>query len=177
MTIIFPSGAKRVAEALQRGASPADFVLLVDAGRQEMSVWHHGRELRRFQVSTSRHGLGGEPDSNTTPTGWHRVEARYGLDEPLGRVFRSRLPQPEVIVSGGWRSGEEDFILSRILHLTGLEPGVNEQSFNRYIYIHGTNREDLLGTPASIGCIRMSNREVAELFNLTIRHEVYCWIG
>lgn len=158
-----------------RGVRPQDFLLVVDVSSQQAHLFLDGRHLAAYPVSTSRHGVGAIPDSLATPPGWHRVAARHGLDEPLGRVFRSREPQPECFPFPG--AEEQDLILSRILHLEGLETGRNTTSFDRYIYIHGTNREDLLGQPASRGCVRMANRAVVEVFNLTLRHEMFCWIG
>ena len=164
-----------LAAARALGVQPQDFLLIVDVPAQQAHLLLGGRHLAAYPVSTSRHGLGGVPESLATPPGWHRVAARHGLDEPVGRVFRSREPQPELFPFPG--AEEEDLILSRILHLEGLEPGRNATSFDRYIYIHGTNREDLLGQPASHGCVRMGNRAVVEVFNLTLRHEIFCWIG
>jgi hypothetical protein len=165
----------RLEEAARLGAHAGDFVLVVDVSRQELHVLHESGCLATHAVSTSRYGLGSQPGSHATPTGWHRVRDRYGLDEPLGRVFRDRRPQPEVAPLHD--AGEADLILTRILHLEGLEPGHNDTSFARFIYLHGTNREDRLGTPASLGCVRLGNRALAALFNLTLRSDIYCWIG
>ena len=164
-----------LATAHLQGVRPHDFILVVDVTAQRAHLVQQGGCLATHPVSTSRNGLGSVPDSEQTPPGWHRVAGRHGLDEPLGRVFRSREHQAEVI-SPGTRLAS-DLILSRILHLQGLEPALNATSFDRFIYIHGTNREDLLGQPASAGCVRMGNRAVIELFNLTLRHELFCWIG
>ena len=131
-----------------------------------------GRTVATCPVSTARAGTGGQAGSNRTPPGWHRVCARFGAAAALGQVFVSRKPVPGRILSGEeWRAGgNTDLILSRILWLDGLEDGVNRggtvDSRSRYIYIHGTNQEHLLGTPASHGCIRMANRDVADIFRL-----------
>ena len=82
---------------------------------------------------------------------------RVGADAAAGAVFRSREPTGEIALQGG----EEDLILTRILWLDGLQE-VNANTSERYIYIHGTNQEALLGTPASHGCVRMSNADIAE---------------
>ena len=131
-----------------------------------------GCTVATYPVSTARAGVGGETGSSKTPPGWHRVCARYGANAPLGQVFVSRRAvRGSVLPENKWRAGDDaDLILSRILLLDGLEYGVNRggsvDSRTRYIYIHGTNQEQLLGTPASHGCVRLANRDVAALFNL-----------
>lgn len=160
-----PSLKERSAGPASDRPGPEDFLLRVSVADQVLTVWRGGEKLLSCTVSTSRFGLGDTPGSNKTPTGWHRVCARIGGGEPLGRVFVSRKPQPEVVPPDRWREGDQDRILTRILWLEGLEPGVNGNSRERYIYLHGTNREDLLGTPASHGCVRMGNRAVAELYD------------
>ncbi len=127
-------------------------------------------------VSTADAGTGNEPASHRTPTGLHRVCERIGEGASPGTEFRSRIPTGRVIQPGA-DSGTGDLILTRILWLDGLQPGVNEHSRGRYIYLHGTNREDLLGTPASHGCVRMANADILHLFDLLAPHpEIHCWI-
>jgi len=120
-----------------------------------------GQVARRWPISTSRFGLGSLPNSNFTPLGRFRVVQKIGHGAPERTIFRSRR------VAGAWDGGPapEDFVLTRILWLDGLEPE-NAKSFSRYIYIHGTNQEDLIGQPASHGCIRLTNAHVVELFDL-----------
>ena len=137
-----------------------------------MCVAMGGRTIAAYPVSTARAGVGGEARSNRTPPGWHRVCARYGATAALGQVFVSRRPaRGQTLPAARWREGGNvDLILSRILWLDGLEEGVNRggsvDSRARYIYLHGTNQEHLLGTPASHGCVRMANRDIAALFAL-----------
>ena len=127
-------------------------------------------------VSTATAGTGNEPGSHRTPTGLHRVCERIGEGASPGTEFRSRIPTGRVIQPGA-DSGADDLILTRILWLDGLRPGVNEHSRDRFIYLHGTNREDLLGTPASHGCVRMANTDILNLFDLLAPHpNIYCWI-
>lgn len=131
-----------------------------------------GSVQKSFPVSTSRYGTGNREGSQQTPLGLHRVCARFGDGEPIGRVFLARKPTAECvepIVKASAKEGDDaDFITTRILWLEGLEEGVNKgpgiDSRERYIYIHGTHREDLLGQPASIGCIRIANTAVIELY-------------
>lgn len=136
--------------------------LIVSVGRQELLLQDGlGTLLRSYRISTSRFGLGSEPGSNRTPLGRFRIAQKIGHGAPPGTIFRSRAE------AGLWdgQPSAEDFVLSRILWLEGLEPE-NASTFSRYIYIHGTNHEELLGTPASHGCIRMANADVVELFDL-----------
>ena len=115
---------------------------------------------RRFVISTSKYGLGFEPGSQKTPTGRFRVESKWGDGAPLGEIFVSRVATGRI----GAPEDEADHVQTRILWLEGLDPE-NLNTHSRYIYIHGTNAEVFLGTPASHGCIRMSNSDVVELFN------------
>jgi len=132
--------------------------LRVDVARQVMEVFSGASLLKTYPVSTSKFGLGSEPGSYKTPLGRFKISEKIGGDAPLRMAFKSR--QPTKIVDG---EGEEDLILTRILWLSGLDPE-NANTYERYIYIHGTNQESHIGTPASHGCIRMKNRDIAELF-------------
>jgi hypothetical protein len=160
------------------GGSPEDVLLMVDVRRQILVVWRGGTERGRYPVSTSRFGTGGEPGSNRTPIGLHRVVERYGDGEPPGRVFKTREATREILSRGQWRDdSDHDRILTRILRLEGLESNRNEHSYNRYIYLHGTNQEHLIGAPASHGCIRLRNEDMVALFDQLKGRDVYCWIG
>lgn len=122
--------------------------------------------LMRCPVSTSARGAGFEPGSLKTPTGKFRIHAKIGADQPCGTIFVGRQPV------GHWSpetpsSDAEDLILTRILQLDGLEPE-NANTLSRYIYIHGTNQEDLIGTPASHGCVRLRNDDMIRLFDLVV---------
>lgn len=120
-----------------------------------------GLLLRRYACSTSKFGLGFEPGSNRTPTGRFRIAEKHGHGAPEGMIFKSRQPTGEF---GDPRS-EEDHVQTRILWLDGLDPE-NTNTKERYIYIHGTNAAHRLGTPASHGCVRLSDRDVVEIFDL-----------
>ena len=110
-------------------------------------------------------------DSNCTPRGRHVIRAKIGDGEPVNTVFRGRRPTGEIYQSG-MREAEphRDWILTRILWLSGCEPGVNRlknvDTMRRYIYIHGTPDEVSMGTPGSHGCIRMRNSELLALYDL-----------
>lgn len=139
---------------------PLALHLRVDVGRQVLEVLRGGLIEKTYVISTSRFGLGTEPGSFMTPLGRFQVSEKHGHDAPLGAVFKSRIPTGEISPQGG----DDDLVLTRILWLDGLEPG-NANTKSRYIYIHGTNHEAKLGTPASHGCIRMFNADIAELFS------------
>ena len=159
--------------------SARSVVATVSVARQQMCVAMGDRTIAAYPVSTARAGIGGEQGSNKTPPGWHRVCARYGAAAALGQVFVSRRPaRGQTLPPARWREGgDTDLILSRILWLNGLEEGVNRggsvDSRSRYIYLHGTNQEQLLGTPASHGCIRLANRDIAALFDLVRSRPFY----
>lgn len=116
--------------------------------------------VARYVVSTSKFGLGTEPGSNKTPTGRFRIAEKIGDGAPLGMIFKSRVATGEF----GEEGDPSDHVQTRILWLDGLDAD-NANTHERYIYIHGTNAESQLGTPASMGCVRMSNADVAELFS------------
>jgi L,D-transpeptidase YbiS len=146
-----------MAESLQIVHDPLR--LRVDVSHQTLDVLRGERVEKTYVISTSRFGLGTEPGSYRTPLGRFQVSEKHGHDAPLGAVFKSRLPTGEISAQGG----EDDLVLTRILWLDGLDAD-NANSKARYIYIHGTNHEARLGTPASHGCVRMANADIAELF-------------
>ena len=115
--------------------------------------------LASYKISSSRFGLGTEPGSYRTPTGYFLIHKKIGKGAPERMIFKARKATEKIASLGG----EEDHVLTRILWLSGLEPH-NINTRERFIYIHGTNQETLLGTPASHGCIRLSNKNSIELF-------------
>lgn len=127
-------------------------------------------ERRVYRVSTARNGAGERNGSHCTPRGRHRIRAKIGAGEPIGTVFRGRRPtgeiySPELVAVAPKR----DWILTRILWLCGEQPGFNRfgtvDSMRRYIYIHGAPDSAQMGEPGSIGCIRMYNDDVLDLFD------------
>jgi phosphoserine phosphatase SerB len=119
--------------------------------------------IREYPISSAAKGVGFTKDSYRTPTGQFRVCEKIGYEQPLGTIFLKREPV------GLWTPGdttEGDLITSRILRLDGMD-AQNKNTFERYIYIHGTNQEELIGVPASHGCIRLSNLDIVDLFDLT----------
>ena len=134
--------------------------VIIDSGDQTLRVMRAGSSIFEALVSTSQYGLGYEPGSLKTPTGLFHIAEKIGQESPLGTVFKGRVPVSEPI---DWEN-EPDLITSRILWLDGLHEA-NANTKDRYIYIHGTNEEKLLGRPASFGCIRMRSTDVAALYN------------
>lgn len=133
--------------------------LLVHVNRQEAELIEDNKVIKTYAISTAANGLSCEAGSNCTPTGKLRIAKKIGADLPEGTVFRARVP-----VSEDWSTeSQEDLVLSRILWLEGAEEK-NANTFSRYIYLHGTNQEHLLGTPASHGCIRFGVSEICEVF-------------
>jgi lipoprotein-anchoring transpeptidase ErfK/SrfK len=130
-----------------------------------------GALVKRYTVSTSKHGAGELRDSFKTPRGGHIVRAKIGAGAPLGAVFRGRRATGEIYSAELARAQPgRDWILTRILWLSGTEIGKNRlgrvDTMRRYVYLHGTPDTESLGVPGSIGCIRMANRDIVELFDL-----------
>jgi len=129
-----------------------------------------GAVLMETKVSTGRKGVGEQNGSEQTPRGWHQVRAKIGAGQPEGAVFVARRPTGELYQPAMRQEYPgRDWILTRILWLSGLEPGRNRlgsvDTMRRYIYIHGCPDEDPMGVPGSRGCIRMRNRELVEFFD------------
>lgn len=134
--------------------------LRVSVRDQKLEILADGAPVASYPISTSKYGLGTEPDSFRTPTGRFVIDEMIGADAPPWAAFKARQPTGEIATPGG----EEDGILTRILWLAGAEPH-NANTRGRFIYIHGTNQEALIGTPASHGCVRMRNADVIDLFD------------
>lgn len=141
----------------------------IDVAAQELMLLDGGRVLRRYLVSTAKGGLGERSRSFCTPRGRHIVRAKIGAGQPLDAVFVRRRPTGEI-----WtpelheRYPGRDWILTRILWLSGCEPGFNRlgavDTMRRYIYIHGAPQTAEMGKPGSLGCIRMSSPDMLDLF-------------
>lgn len=156
----------------RRTIGPAQSVILVSIPRQELLLIRKGRLTGQYPVSTARNGPGSEVDSEKTPLGLHQIAEKIGDGEPAGTVFRGRRTTGETIGTLDAQTlADHDLITSRILWLSGLEPGINQgpgvDSKARYIYIHGTQCENDIGRPVSHGCIRMTNHDVIALFDST----------
>jgi UDP-N-acetylmuramate-alanine ligase len=146
--------------------SPQDRSIVVSIEEQALFVCANDAIIERYDCSTSRFGNGNRENSLKTPLGVHRLCEKYGAGAPAGRVFRDR---EDTGVEWDHKQNGDNLILTRILRLEGLEEGINKgpgvDSYERYIYIHGTGREDLIGTPLSHGCVCMRNHDVLRLFD------------
>ncbi len=134
-------------------------------------VLQHGDQVRcQFAVSTAVNGANERNGSGGTPRGWHRIRLQIGAGCPVGTVFRGRRLTGECYSPDlAARYPERDWILTRILWLSGLESGINRggmvDTLRRLIYIHGCPDHEPMGVPRSHGCIRMRNTEIVELFD------------
>jgi len=142
-------------------------LLYISVQRQSLFHVRGGQLLAEYPIATASAGLGSKVDSYRTPTGLHRVSEKIGDSlPPLGilrdRAFTGAFADPD------FAGVDKDWITSRILWLSGLEPGVNQggtvDSHERFIYIHGTANEKSVGTPSSMGCVRMRNSDIIALF-------------
>lgn len=145
--------------------------LLVTVSSQTLCLINASQRINSYTISTSKYGLGNQQDSYKTPLGAHRIKQKIGHSAALGEIFVGRVAQDkQASIIHQAISDNQDLILSRIMWLEGLESGINRgtgiDSYARYIYIHGTQEEGLLGQAASHGCVRMRNTEVIELFDL-----------
>ena len=146
--------------------------ILVSLARQQLTVCDDaGRALRSYPVSTAARGAGERKGSFCTPRGKHLIRAKIGAGQPLGAVFVARRPTGEIHSPElAARHPGRDWMLTRILWLSGCEPGFNRlgevDTMRRFIYIHGTPDTEPMGRPGSHGCLRMRNRDLVDLFDL-----------
>lgn len=144
--------------------------IVIDVPSQILYLIDGQNILASYPISTAKAGLGEVKDSNQTPRGKHTIRAKIGDHAPLNTVFVGRRPTGERYTQAlAEQYPDRDWILTRILWLSGLEPGVNRlgevDTMQRYIYIHGTPDEIPLSVPSSHGCIRMHGQDVIDLFN------------
>lgn len=144
--------------------------LFVSISQQRMTAYSGDKLLSSHKVSTALAGAGELKDSGRTPRGKHYIRAKIGHGLPLNAVLKGRRWTGEICTPQLYAQNlDRDWILTRILWLSGCELGHNRlgcvDTFQRYIYIHGTPDLERLGQPVSHGCIRMDNHELVELFN------------
>ena len=145
--------------------------IVIDVAMQILDVYDQGVIVRRYPVSSAKNGTGQEFGSFRTPLGKHIIRAKIGEGQPANTVFVRRRPTGEIYTPHlGASFPGRDWILTRILWLSGCEPGFNRlgkvDTMRRYIYIHGSPDSVEMGKPGSIGCIRMRNSDLLELFDL-----------
>ncbi|MGJ8673230.1 L,D-transpeptidase family protein [Rubritalea sp.] len=134
--------------------------LLITIHDQRLQLFDSEKPLATYTISSAKNGIGSEEGSLKTPLGRFVVSEKHGHDAPLHTIFKGRKPV------GKWDPCDcchDDLVTTRILWLDGIDED-NANTKSRYIYIHGTNHEDKIGTPQSCGCIRMSNQDILELF-------------
>ncbi len=149
----------------------SDHLISVDVATQLLQVEQRGDIVFSAKVATASNGVGERNGSECTPRGWHIIRARIGAGSVANTVFRGRRATGEIYTPAlRLQAPERDWILTRILWLSGLEPGFNRlhdvDTMRRYIYIHGCPDEDIMGIPSSHGCIKMHNTELITLFEL-----------
>ena len=156
----------------------ASYVFLrVCASEQNLLLIKGNKVIDKYPISTALNGVGNKENSGKTPLGIHRIAEKIGADAPLGTVFKARVSTHETtpILLTNEEYSSIDAITTRVLWLDGLETGKNKgysedgqtliDSYQRYIYIHGTDEEWRLGKPVSHGCIRMSNHAITKLYD------------
>ena len=167
-------------ELIDPSYSKIETLLYVDIDSQKMVHIIKGTEIKTYNISSSVYGTGNEENSFKTPLGKHEIYKKIGNDLPLNAILKGRVWNGAIAtIIDEEIDTEFDLVTSRILWLDGLELGKNKgkgvDSKGRYIYIHGTAEEGLIGKPASDGCIRMYNKDVIELFDL-VDEKAQVWI-
>lgn len=166
------------------GLKPTTRLITVSIAQQLLGFYRDGCLVKAHVVSTSLRPPSNVKDSLGTPCGLHEIAEKIGAGQPPGIVFKARVATGKHFSELGPEEQARNLITTRILRLRGLEPGHNAgadtagqivDSFERYIYIHGTNHEDRLGTPFSGGCIEMANLGILELFE-EVRARDLVWI-
>jgi L,D-transpeptidase YbiS len=133
----------------------------ISVRKQRLTLRSGRKKIAEYPISTSRFGLGSKAGSFKTPTGRFRIAEKIGDGMSIGTIFKSRRP----VKPTKKLLQHDDLVMTRIMWLDGLDRR-NANTKSRYVYIHGTNHEESLGTPTSHGCVRMNNGDVAELFEL-----------
>jgi hypothetical protein len=155
-----------LAACQKNGVQPTPLILIVQITPQTLTVFAGESSPRTLPCSTSRFGIGQVEGSNCTPLGLHRIAEKIGAGLPAGTVFKAR----QVIGHTSQPEFADAKITTRILWLTGLEPGFNQggqvDSHQRYIYLHGTANQQTIGQPTSCGCIHLADAELIPLFDL-----------
>ena len=169
--------SREVASRLPGNSALADErpFIVIESVKQQLHLIDIEQEMNRsYPVSTAENGMGNRIESYKTPFGIHRIRQKIGGGQPSGMIFEAREPTGEI--ADNLDNREKDEITSRILWLDGLEEGVNlggaYDTFERYIYIHGTSDEKRIGEPVSAGCIRMKNQDVIDLFDEALINDI-----
>lgn len=158
-------------ELTRRYPNPHDnHIIIVNIHQQRLYILNNDELKKSYPVSTSQWGIGNREGSNQTPIGVFRITQKFGRGAPSGTIFKARHDTGKVakIISNPENRSERDLVTSRVMWLSGLQPGFNKggvvDTHSRYIYIHGTPEEGRIGMPSSHGCVRMKNADVIALF-------------
>jgi lipoprotein-anchoring transpeptidase ErfK/SrfK len=147
-----------------------DTIIYISVKHQKLYLADKNKIIKEYTISTAKNGVGSKQNSMKTPLGLHTIKHKIGHNAPKNTIFISRRNTGKTAKIYYQGDAPADYVTSRIMWLKGMEPGKNKgrgiDSYKRFIYIHGTAEEGKLGTPASHGCIRMSNNDVIELFDL-----------
>ena len=157
----------------EKSCVPTKNVLIIKVKEQKLELYAQGKKRGSYTISTAKNGTGQQEGTGQTPLGFHKIARKIGDNAPPYAIFEGRQRK------GTWRGQKkykkQDLVLTRILWLEGIEEGFNKgrdkegcsvDSYERYIYIHSTNHEELLGQPVSKGCIRMSAEDIVGLYAL-----------
>ncbi len=160
---------KIVSKCNELNVELSQHLLFVSIAEEKLYLFEDKKLKKVFDVSTSRNQPSCVENSNGTPTGLHKIDGKIGANAPLFTVFRGRVACG-LVSEQTPEEQAKNLITTRIMRLRGLEEGKNAggnvDTYNRYVYIHGTNQEDKIGTPNSHGCVLLRNNDVVELFDV-----------
>lgn len=145
--------------------------MYVSIKHQKLYLIENDSTIKKYPISTALKGVGNKLHSLKTPPGLHTIKRKLGDNVPYAGILEARVYNGKIAkVLTDKQKADGDYVTTRIMWLEGEDPGINKgrniDSYNRYIYIHGTPEEGLIGQPASHGCIRMKNNDVIELYDL-----------
>jgi len=171
-------GLLKLCSELSLVQPPQPWILVSVTGQCLYLLAVDGAVLASYSISSAKKGVGSQQGSLQTPLGLHCIAEKFGDGCAAAEIFKGRQSIAEcAVIEARPRTTGLDCITSRILWLQGLQPGINQggevDSYQRYIYIHGTHEEGLIGQPASIGCIRMCNHDVIDLYAKVAEG---CWV-
>ena len=162
------------------GIKPGERILVVRICTATLQMFRKGELMKSYVISTSKRSASNVKHSRGTPRGLHEIAERIGGGQPPGMTFKARISTGRHFSELTDAEANENLITSRILWLRGLEPGVNRggdvDTYERYIYLHGTNHEDRIGKPLSAGCILLRNLDIVELYE-SVRSGDHVWIA
>ncbi len=166
---VFISSCEWVRKTCERlGIKSAERFLFVRITTQTLQYYRNSSLVRSYVISTSLRPPSNIKNSLGTPRGLHEIAERIGAGQPAGMVFKGRIPTGRHFSELSDEEQKTNLITSRILWLRGLEPDVNlggeVDTYDRYIYLHGTNHQERLGQPQSAGCVLMANLDLIELY-------------